>query len=125
MGGASFTSVFSMYLRMLGRSQYHVKKLAHRSHPAPWIRIQLLANRARQMGYNAGAAGLEDEWNQIASALGIVENYYGFYHPTFLPMFIDTSPNVQRQKAEVSLNSLPQYWIKPRKKGLTIVVKIG
>lgn len=86
MGGAAFTSAFSMYLRMLGRSQYHMEKLVHRSHPVPWIRIQLLADRARQMGYNAVAAGLEDEWNQIAAALGIVENhYYGFYHPTFLP----------------------------------------
>ena len=56
MSGTSFTSAFSMYLRMLGRSQYHVEKLAHRSHPVPWIRIQLLANRARQMGYNAVAA---------------------------------------------------------------------
>ncbi len=86
MGGASFTSAFSMYLRMLGRSQYHMDELAHGSHPVPWIRIQLLADRARRMGYKAVASDLEDQWNQIASALGIVENYYGFYHPTFLPM---------------------------------------
>ena len=70
VGGASFAHAFSMYLRMLGRNQYHVEKLAHRSHPVTWIRIQLLANRARQMRYNAIAADLEDEWNQIAAALG-------------------------------------------------------
>lgn len=86
IGGAAFIHAFSMYLRMLGRNQYHVKKLAHRSHPVTWIRIQLLADRARQMDYNAVADDLENEWKQIATALGIVENhYYGFYHPTFLP----------------------------------------
>ena len=63
-----------------------VEKLAHRTHPVTWIRIQLLADRARQMDYNAVADDLENEWKQIAAALGIVENhYYGFYHPTFLP----------------------------------------
>ena len=86
IGGAAFIHAFSMYLRMLGRNQYHVKKLAHRSHPVTWIRIQLLADRSRQMGYNAVADDLENEWNQIATALGIAENhYYGFYHPTFPP----------------------------------------
>ena len=119
MGGASFTSAFSMYLRMLGRSQYHVEKLAHRSHPVSWIRTQLLANRARQMGYNAVAAGLEDEWKQIASALGIVENYYGFYHPTFLSriqqklndMLTETQPRafqeleVAAQESELNFTS--------------------
>ena len=132
MGGASFTSAFSMYLRMLGRSQYHVEKLAHRSHPVPWIRIQLLANRARQMGYNAVAADLGDEWNQIASALGIVENYYGFYHPTFLPiiqqklddMLTETEPRafqeleVTEQESELNFTSpvalLNSAWLKFR-----------
>ena len=119
MGGASFISAFSMYLRMLGRSQYHMKKLAHESHPVPWIRIQLLADRARQMGYKAVATHLEDEWNQVASALGIVENYYGFYHPTFLPrvqqklndMLIETQPRefqeleVAEQESELNFTS--------------------
>ena len=86
MGGASFTDAYSMYFRMLGRSEYHVEKLAHRSHPVTWIRIQLLADRARQMGYEEVSADLEEEWDKIASALGIVKNYNGFYDPTFLPI---------------------------------------
>lgn len=87
IGGAAFTHAFSMYLRMLGRNQYHVEKLAHRTHPVTWIRIQLLADRVHQMGYKAVAADLKDQWSQIASALGISENhYYRFYDPTFLPI---------------------------------------
>ena len=119
IGGAAFTHAFSMYLRMLGRSQYHVEKLRHRTHPVTWIRIQLLAYRARQMGYNAVAADLEDEWNQVASALGIVENYYGFYDSTFLPiiqqklddMLTEAAPRefqeleVAEQEAELNFSS--------------------
>ena len=120
MGGASFISAFSMYLRMLGRSQYHVEKLAHRSHPVPWIRIQLLADRARRMGYKAVAADLENEWNQVASALEIVENYYGFYHSTFLPiiqqklddMLTETAPRAF-QDLEVAGQELEQNFTSP------------
>ena len=109
MGGPSFISAFSMYLRMLGRSQYHVEKLAHTSHPLTWIRIQVLADRARQMGYKEIADNLEDEWDEIASALGIVKNYNGFYDPIFLPkiqqklddMLTETAPR-QFQALEVA-----------------------
>ena len=119
IGGAAFAHAFSMYLRMLGRSQYHVEKLAYRSHPVPWIRIQLLADRARQMGYNTIADDLEDEWNQIASALGVGENYYGFYDPAFLPiiqqklddMLTESAPRefqtleVAKQESELNFTS--------------------
>ena len=109
MGGTSFAYAFSMYLRMLGRSQYHVEKLAHTSHPLTWIRIQVLADRARQMGYKEIADNLEDEWDEIASALGIVKNYNGFYDPIFLPkiqqklddMLTETAPR-QFQALEVA-----------------------
>ena len=86
MGGASFAYAFSMYLRILGRSEYHVpeKDLARSSHPVTWIRIQLLANRARRMGYKTVATDLEEKWSQVAAALGIMEDYYGFYDPKFL-----------------------------------------
>ena len=120
MGGTSFTSAFSIYLRMLGRSQYHVEKLARRSHPVTWIRIQLLADRARHIGYTAVATDLENEWNQIASALGIDENYHGFYHPTFLPiiqqklddMLIETAPRKFRA-VEVAVQDQERNFTSP------------
>ena len=83
MGGASFAYAFSMYLRILGRSEYHVSEegLARSSHPVTWIRIHLLANRARQMGYDVVATDLEEKWNEVATALGVIEDYYGFLRP--------------------------------------------
>lgn len=111
MGGPSFAYVFSMYFRVLGWNEYHVPKgaLAHSSHPVTWIRIHLLADRADRMGYNVVATDLEEKWNQVATALGVTEDYGGFYDPSFLPviqqklddMLTETSPR-EFQKPEVS-----------------------
>ena len=111
MGGPSFAYTFSMYFRVLGWNEYHVPRseLAHRSHPVTWIRIHLLVDRARQMDYNIVATDLEEKWSQVAAALGVREDYYGFYDPTFLSMIqgklddmlTETSPR-EFQESEVS-----------------------
>ena len=111
MGGPSFAYTFSMYFRVLGWNEYHVPRseLAHRSHPVTWIRIHLLVDRARQMDYNVVATDLEEKWSQVAAALGVREDYYGFYDPTFLSMIqgklddmlTETSPR-EFQESEVS-----------------------
>ena len=111
IGGPSFAYTFSMYFRVLGWNEYHVPRgeLAHRSHPVTWIRIHLLVNRARQMDYNAVATDLEEKWNEVAAALGVVEDYDGFYDQRFLPiiqeklddMLTETAPREFRE-SEVS-----------------------
>ena len=117
MGGPSFVYAFSMYFRILGRSEYYIseEELTRRSHPVTWIRIHLLADRARQMGYNEVATDLEEKWNKVATALGVVEDYAGFYDSSFLPiiqqtlddMLIEASPRefqgseVQKQQASI------------------------
>ena len=111
MGGPSFAYTFSMYFRVLGWNEYHVdrRELAHRSHPVTWIRIHLLVDRARQMDYNAVATDLEEKWNEVAAALGVVEDYDGFYDQRFLPiiqeklddMLTETAPREFRE-SEVS-----------------------
>ncbi|MYA98218.1 hypothetical protein F4X90_00865, partial [Candidatus Poribacteria bacterium] len=114
MGGPSFAYVFSTYFRILGKSGYHLPRedLARSSHPVAWIRIHLLADRARQVGYKEVAADLEEKWSQVAAALGVVEDYYGFYDPKdpkFLSviqsklddMLTETSPR-EFQDSEVS-----------------------
>ena len=122
MGGASFAYAFSMYLRILGRSEYHVLEegLARSSHPVTWIRIHLLANRARQMGYDAVATDLEEKWSQVAAALGVVEDYYGFYDSTFLSaiqsklndMITEAGPR-EFQASEVSNQELELTFTSP------------
>ena len=111
MGGPSFAYTFSMYFRVLGWNEYHVprEELAYSSHPVTWIRIHLLVNRARRIGYNVVATDLEEKWSQIAAALKVPEDYHGFYDPKFLSaiqgklddMLTETSPREFRE-SEVS-----------------------
>ena len=87
IGGPAFALAFSMHLRLLGGDAYHMppEDLARRQHPVTWLRVRLLANRARQVGHHTDADALEHAWDIIAEAMDIVEDYYGFYVPEFLP----------------------------------------
>jgi hypothetical protein len=87
IGGPAFAHALSMYLRMRGPGEYHVsqEKLGHREHPVTWLRVKLLADRARWMRYDGDAETLESAWSAIAETKGIMEEYYGFYDPGFLP----------------------------------------
>ena len=111
MCGPSFAYAFSMYLRTLGRSQYQMstEELKNSTHPVTWIRVQLLTNRARKMGYNVVADDLEEKWNDIATVLGVTKDFGGFYEDLFLPviqnilddMITETSPR-EFKESEVS-----------------------
>ena len=92
MGGPAYSYSFSMYFRVLMRDQYHIRpeELEHREHPVTWLRIKLLADRARRMGFDAEAKALEDTWREIAATMGVVEDYYGFYIDEFLPSIRET-----------------------------------
>jgi hypothetical protein len=101
IGGPCFANAFSMYLRMGGRDRFlqSQERLAFSEHPVAWLRIRLLAERARQMGL-VEADRLETEWSRIAATMGIMEEYYGYYDDRFLPsirqtiddMLIEASP---------------------------------
>ena len=92
MAGPAFAYSFSMYFRVLMRDQYHIRpeELEHRDHPVTWLRIRLLADRVRRMGFEADARALEDTWDKIATTMGVVEDYYGFYTDEFLPSIQQT-----------------------------------
>ena len=104
MGGPAFAYSFSIYFRVLMRDQYHIRpeELEHREHPVTWLRIRLLADRARRMGFEADANALEDTWSKIAATMGVVEDYYGFFTDQFLPsvqqtiddMIVEAAPRV-------------------------------
>ncbi len=87
IGGPAFAHAFSMHLQMLGRGHYHLPpdELARRVHPVTWLRVQLIAARAHRMGFEADAEAVEKGWRVLAEAMGVVEDYYGFYIPQFLP----------------------------------------
>lgn len=86
IGGPAFLHSFSMHFRMLGRDEFQLPrhKLAKGEHPVTWIRIKVLANRARNMGLAKIANEIEDSWLKIAEKLEITEDYFGFYTDEFL-----------------------------------------
>lgn len=108
IGGTAFACAISMYLRMRGPDQYRVppELLAGRSHPVAWLRVRILADRARRMGRDADACLLEDAWDQIGESMGIAEDYYGFYDDSFLDsvqttiddMLVEASPRAFREE---------------------------
>ncbi len=108
IGGTAFACALSMYLRMRGPDQYRVPphQLAGRSHPVGWLRVRILADRARRMGREEEAHLLEDAWNQIGASMNIAEDYYGFYDDSFLDpiqdaideMLVEASPRAFREE---------------------------
>lgn len=102
IGGPCFARAFSMYLRMSGRGAFRrlPQELASSSHPVAWLRTHLIADRLRQLGLLTEADGVESEWDTIARAMQVSEDYYGFYDDSFLPairktlddMLVEASP---------------------------------
>lgn len=123
IGGPAFLRAFSMYLRMHGQNEFQVSvyELAGRSHPVTFLRIRLLCDLAKRMGYNAEANKLKEEWEKIALTMGIMEDYFGYYEESFLPdlqqtiddMLIESSPRIFSDEEEGSpVRLLNQAWQK-------------
>lgn len=85
IGGKSYLLAFSHFIRLGGLKEFFVpeKYLAKRSHPVSLLRIGFLAERARNLGLSNEADFLENEWNEIASTLGVNEDYFGYYEETY------------------------------------------
>ncbi len=117
IGGPAFAHAFSMHLQMLGRGHYHLPpdELAGRVHPITWLRVQLIAARAQRMGFEADAEALEKGWRVLAEAMGVVEDYYGFYISQFLPainqaiddMLTETEPRRYSDEEVAGFESQP------------------
>ncbi|MYA61056.1 MAG: hypothetical protein F4X94_00545 [Dehalococcoidia bacterium] len=81
IGGPSFLRAFSMYMGNQSRSDFErpIEDLRGSSHPVTWLRIKLLLSQARSRGLSVEADEIEEEWESIASILGVTEDYHGFY----------------------------------------------
>ncbi len=101
IGGPAFAHAFSMYLRMLGRGEYHMRPehLDRRAHPVTWLRVQILADRLRRASFNTDGRMLESDWSLIAKTMGTVEDYYGFFAPEFLPAIQQTIDDMLTEAA--------------------------
>lgn len=92
MGGPGFLHAFSTHLRMLERGDLTQSplNLQRSSHPVTWLRIQLLAERAAAVGFVAEAQAVRDEWMAVAQAMGVVEDYHGYYDSTIGGLVVQT-----------------------------------
>ncbi len=107
---AAFANGFSAYMWTRGRGEYHATpdEPALRSHPVTWLRVKLVADRARQLACAADADALERSWADVASALGVTEDYYGYFEESLLEavrktvsdMLTETNPRTFRARAE-------------------------
>jgi hypothetical protein len=81
IGGPCFVQAFAAYVQNLDRADYYRGRdmLQGSSHPVTWLRVQFLLQRARMRGLEGLARRVEDEWRRIVRALGVKEDYHGFY----------------------------------------------
>jgi hypothetical protein len=81
IGGPSFLWAFSGYLSTMQRGDFYRQPadLHHSSHPVTWLRVRLLAKRAKQAGFAASADEIEGEWSLLAQTMRVVADYHGFY----------------------------------------------
>jgi hypothetical protein len=81
MGGASFLHAFATHVRLLERSDLVQSPLDLRrgTHPVTWLRVKLLTERATAAGFPQEARSISNEWTAVAHAMGVVEDYHGYY----------------------------------------------
>jgi hypothetical protein len=87
MCGPAFAHSFSFYFRAIGQDAYQrsFAEQMHSSHPVTWLRVRLLADRARTMGWKDLADEIENDWQNIAAMLGVDEDYFGCYDDALRP----------------------------------------
>lgn len=102
IGGPSFLHAFSAYLSVVNRNDFYrgPKDLALSEHPVTWLRVHFLAELARDANQDEIARSIEHEWLTFAKAMGIQEDYHGFYDKslakviknTIVDMLTETDP---------------------------------
>lgn len=87
IGGKAYLGAFSHFIRLGGVKEFFVqeKYLSKRSHPVSLLRVRFLAERARTLGLGSEADQLEQEWNELVHALGVREDYFGYFEDYYMP----------------------------------------
>jgi len=92
LGGTCFLYAFSSFLSTLAKGDFYrpPQDLNHSEHPVTWLRVRFLAERASEEGFEGAAETVRKEWRMIAEAMGVVEDYHGFYHESLAEVIINT-----------------------------------
>ena len=85
IGGPSYLWAFSLYLSRLDQSDFHLpwETLARSTHPPTWLRIKFLHIQASAKGLSEQSEPIVKEWDDMATLMGVVEDYHGFYDSAF------------------------------------------
>lgn len=81
IGGPSYLYAFSEYISKFQVSDYvrQASDLRGSSHPVSWLRIKLLLERAKRVGFDHESNWVSMRWRETADLLGVNEDYFGFY----------------------------------------------
>lgn len=81
MGGPAYLHAFSAYCGNFARGDFDSTPadLDKSTHPVNWLRVRLLAKRARSLGWGEAARAVEAEWQVIAHQLDAEGDYHGYY----------------------------------------------
>ena len=82
LGGAAYLNAFSSYTHFLQSSDYVVgpDDLRSSTHPRSWLRIRLLTERARRLGFEGAANAIELDWQIAGEQLRVDEDYHGYFN---------------------------------------------
>lgn len=104
IGGPAFLLAFSSYLSTLDRGDFYrpLSELGGSGHPVTLLRIRMLTRQAQQMGFSAESEAILREWEVVRNAMGIAEDYHGYYtlqllvylEQTIRDMLIEAAPVV-------------------------------
>ncbi|MBE7432922.1 MAG: hypothetical protein HS100_03335 [Anaerolineales bacterium] len=102
IGGPSFLYAFSSFLGAVNRNHFYrtPRDLALSDHPVTWLRVHFLADLARNENQESLANDIDTEWSIFAKAMGVREDYHGYYDKslnrvvknTIQDMIVETNP---------------------------------
>ncbi|HEX2846253.1 MAG TPA: hypothetical protein VHN59_06870 [Chitinophagaceae bacterium] len=109
IGGQSYLYAFSNFIRLGGTKEYFVPEsyLSKRSHPVSLLRIRFLAERAQLIGFDDSANKLMQEWESVAAALDLPEDYFGYFDDYFKGDIVTVIDDMLVEANPVSFNTLP------------------
>jgi hypothetical protein len=86
MTGPAYLHAFSHYLRLRSKEQYYRSRREQLDgrHPVTWLRIRILADRARAIGLIQEADEMEADWEACAQLMKVAEDYEGTWSDDFL-----------------------------------------
>jgi len=104
IGGPAFLFAFSSYLSTLDRGDFYrpLSELGGSGHPVTLLRIKMLIKQSQRMGLSVESEVVLREWEVIRNAMGIAEDYHGYYtlqlqdqlEQTLHDMLVETAPVV-------------------------------